>query len=514
MSTLLASKRRLCALITIFALIPILTLTVFAHKNKTDPLIQEMETLVSQVDNLLLDPAYKSGALTTQKVDRLLPITKSAEYSRLINLVREGKTNIEAKLPSKTPEVIETVIQEYLKIQNRLYTNYFANIHQIYKHSKPIHGPDEFESLNLKLPVSVGDSIMIGRKPRFEQNIWHIESKPGSGVFDQVELGPSPLEKVIDEDAALLGHMSYQNYAKTVISQTLYQRVTNLWSVARMDPQFQNTKVNFRGCGYHGISQRYSSKSHFPSYYDYLFRTDLYLDLVHSTDSASIYSTLFAPVTSNPILEPAQVGDLVKTYFLMQESFSRKTSNDDLDPHWTNLWKKTVPSNFLKARSDYWAGKMDEAFKTSNYPMDDWSDEGIANRISEIAFHAEKELLASMLVKYAENEKNFISEFNPNAELFYIKPEVSKARAIKLVEDTLAPMKDKWLAEVKSGIKTASQSELIKKVRAGKAELRFSDAYQELLPVLEIAARAHKIKDKAYAVYNSQKLNWEDQKLL
>ena len=521
MSTILANKRRLCALISILVLFAVATVAVQAQRKKTDPLIAEVATLISEVDEILLDPAFKAGALESQKKDRTLQlyrlngyqVSTNPEYERLITLVKNAKTSIEKQLPTKGPDVIEPVVQQYLILQNRLYANYFANIHQTHR-SKLASGIDFYEDLNLRVPVSVGDAIMIGRKPIFENNIWHVESKKGSGVFDLVEFGPSPLEKAIDEDSAFLANMSYQNYAKTVVSQTLFQRVTNLWSVARMDSQYQDTKVDFRGCGYHSISQRYSSKSHFSSYYDYLFRTDLYGDLVHSADSHEIYSTLFAPVTTNPILDPSQVGDLVKKYFLMQESFLRKTDGQDFDPHWITLWNKIVPTNFTKARGDYWAGKMDEAFKTSNYPMDDWSEEGISTRISEIAYHAEKELLASILVKYAENEKNFISEFNPSAELFYIKPEVSKARALKLVEDALEPLKEKWLSEVKSGIKNATHSDLIKKVRAGKAELRFSETYDELKEILEIAARAHRIKDITYNTYNSQKLNWEDQKIL
>ncbi|NDG83548.1 MAG: hypothetical protein EBX52_00745 [Proteobacteria bacterium] len=493
---------------------------MIAKNQKQDPLEAKVMELVGKVDDILLDPAFKSGGQQAMKVDRVVPIVEfkgatavqGASYTRLIDLMKEAKGEIEQELPSKPVEVMENVIGTYLTLQNRLYTNFFGNLHKNHS-SKLLHGPDQYEALNLRFPVTVGDALMIGRVTRFEANIWHIESKPGSGVYDKVELGVSPFEKVMNEDTALTSHMSYQNYAKTVLFRILQQRVTNLWSISRMDPLYQNTKVQFKGCGYHTASHRYSSKSHFPSYYDFLFRGDIYGDLVHSDESPAIYNTLFAPVTSNPILTPAQVGGLLKTFFLKQESFKLKTARG-IDRHWIDLWEKSAPTKYADARADFWSAKMDSVFKTANYPMDDWSETGISNRIAEIAYHSEAELIASFLLNATRNESGFISEFNPEAKMFYIKPEISRDIALKLVEDSLAPVKDQWLAATKKGIIEAAKSPLVNRVRAGKAERRFEDHYQDLVPVLGIAARAQKIKTLAYSTYNQQKLNWEDQKLL
>jgi|GEM_PF-7083110 len=523
MSTKLAGNRRVWVLFFLSASIALIAAGVVANPKKADPLEEKMAALTAKVDEILLDPAIKSGSLHADKIDRIVPLLEVKEakivpgtaYTRLIEVVTEAKAEIEAELPGKPVEVMENVILSYLVIQNRLYTNRFGFLH--HQNSSKVSGaPDEYESLNLRFPVSVGDALMIGRKTRFEANIWHVESKAGSGVYDKVELGPSPFEKYIDEDSALVGHMSYQNYAKAVLSRILQQRITNLWSIARMDPDHQNMKIELRGCGYHTLAQRYSSKSHFPGYYESLFRGDIYGDLVKSGDTEAVYQTLFAPVIARPVLSHQKTGALLEQFFRSQESFQIKFGSAEADPHWSNLWKQAGPSKFSENRNAFWNEKMDSAFKTANYPMDDWSETGLSNRLAEIAWHAELELLSAFLLKAAENERKTIAEFDDTApdSLFYVKPEVRKAKSMQMVEEAAAPLKAQWLAEVKKGIRAAANSDLIKRVRAGKAERRFENHYQDLLPVLETAARAQKIKSLAYAVYNQQKLNWEDQKLL
>jgi hypothetical protein len=517
MSTLPQSSRRTPWPLGLILGISLIGITVVAKNPVKDPLEIEMSTLESAVDNVLLEPGIRIRTILDRKDQRVAIQTKNGinpVYANLLKKIEAEKASLEKNLPGKPVALLEKLIGRYLRIENRLYLNYFANAHENHQRNSK-YSADAYEHLNLKFPIKIGDQLMIGRETRFEHNLWHIESKSGSGVFDQVEIGPSPLEKILQEDAALQDHMTYENYALQIILGTQFQRETNYWSVTKLDPTFQNPHLDLSNCGYHTISHRASNRAHLGNYVDFLSKKDIYGDLTRSNDSKAVYSAIFSPVYQNPLLSPAEVGQLVKQYFFLQDSFKAKVGDEAPEARWITLWEKQVPASFNPTHQEYWDSNQDSAFKTANYPMDDWKDSAVATRLTEVAFESEKELLASVLLKNAENQSAFISEFAPKTDnIYWIAPEVSKARAQDLIAKAIAPIQERWKKQIHNGLLASLKSDIIKRVRAGRAEGRFERTYTNLTEDLKAGVRAQQLRDAAYLAYNTRKLDWEDQELL
>ncbi len=498
-----------------------LSLVVFAiAENDEDPLQKEMDQLEDYVDVSLLDLSMVADRGNKSGVPDVMIAINTPAYESLEKRViqtknfleTEIKKSYEKKETAKSLEVLEDVIGRYLIIESRLYVNYFKYAHkQPVGHEAQFH-PDVYENLlNLKLPIEAGDTLMIQQKPKFYNNIWHIESSPG--VYDQIEIGLSPFKREMNESTALLDSMNYEHFVKDVLLNSLYQRVTNYWALNRMHQGDHQFHASLKSCGRHVISFRETQgtnkldrDSHFVDYFDYLQKPDQYQDLMR------LIPLVWKPIEDAKVLSPEDESKLVDRYFHYWQTYldyDQLTRKPEFDAFLTEEEpKKHYPTAFKL----FWDNQKSAAFHKASYPMDDWNPEAFTDRLTTIVFEAQKVFLVDELVDAAKKLK--IMEFLPESKDHYKDPAETRAVAAKMVDETLAPAREAYKKTVQAQIQKVLNSPEAKAEIAAETEKRFDSAFEMAKVNMNRGMTAMSLQSEVNATFKKYLVFWEDRKVM
>lgn len=502
---------------------------IIAKDRDVDPLYAEFDAFLVKVEGAFKPSSNKKGIqnledLLAQPEDKTLA-PNSKELIALQDEFAKFKKRLEDVSVQRRDLLVEDpwiyslseISMLYLNQVRRLISNNFRNAHSKIGLEKT-YSPAMYDYLNLVMNGQVGVSLIQNEKD-FEDifdnlvviryMISHLYDKE-TGGYDRVLLGFTPQDKDTLEQQVLSANISEQGYAKFVHFLATRARITNQYSLQRMEMPVTDPLLNrvyfsnlqdpaLNSCGENFISFRQPSIGRGDDYYHALLKEDRYSDYqAHVTGGLMQMALLEEPIVTKeklarilskfiftiPEFEAMVLPEFVKDYSPADISEKKKKA-DEL------ILTKFAPA-LLNALEKEWSKSAEKVMLLANYVGDSWDPQSVADRISWAGWEKRKKLLLGSLVKEVKAQK--LTGFAKAGEDRTVD-EILAGLAEQAVKSELNKSdEDKWRARIRQNIANYLGSPAGTNIVKGSQERRFNEVFDFAWNSIQSGAKAYYVR--------------------
>ena len=407
-----------------------------------------------------------------------IPLRNNPAYIDAQKKVFELKEMIERetvrrKDDSEQSEKFQTLLDvcsKYIEIQKIFHLNYLANLHE----GKVRQGEFQVDNLNLKLNSRVGFQFILKKEFQQKFHVRHSKNDPNPG---QVELFIPPYERTQLEATALGRVKSKLNYQKLLHLSHLRDGLVNRWALKRVVPSMIHEGLSAPPRGYDSFSGETVNR---PS--SFAFFRDLEVEDRYQTRIKDPLQELRKALQNMPLASEPEYRDLVREYF---DAFSQ-FDHFQFDP-------APMVANLFDLEERALEDTSEALILEANFPQDELTSAGIAERTARSAFQVRKSgILKALLQKaklelaiwnlYVEpDEDGMVSQeaFTEAARFFKI-PESDIVRAAKVVDSRLRRWEESWRVRMREKIKALYRDRILPAEKTA-ARKRYESFFRQTL---------------------------------
>ena len=469
------------------ALLGVAGVTIASVKKK-DSLYAVIETLEKKADHVLLDPDYKKGTLLNLidgNRDRIVASDLST-FATLIEAFKKAKTAIQteaekrALLPQDDPSIqsLAEVATRYLIQERRIYLNHFREAHQV-TGLESSYGATLYDRYNLILPNNVGLYLIKDPQLGLRLNVWHVGPV---GEYDHVELGLNPQDKNNAEEAVLKETATHDNYAKLIQLMSIRERTVNHWAIQRMSAPGALADPALNACGPNLVSFS-RSKTRQGDYYAFLEKDDRYAEFQKEMKGGLAQATFHAP-----LLAGDEIASVYHRFLFSLPQFQDLVLGM-IDPVQFQQYQSKIREIALSKVESEWEKEAKKAILLSSYPADLWSNDAVGDRISWVAWEAQRAFLIQQMVDEAKNHQ--FSDYAKNST------QVRQLAQKALDEVLTLKRKVEWRAQMKNRVVAYLASSERTKIDLSERSDRFQSVFDTTWPGIQAGSKALFVKHDA-----------------
>lgn len=491
-----------------------------AQQKKADPLVKELEVFVAQVDQAFLpkDTREESLLFILQPNKDQTRSLQSAEIIRLQDQFLAFKKRVEAKSAERknlsvdhaSIESLAEVAAGYLKQQSRLVANLLRLAHgEIGAEQRyTIH---HYDYLNLELYRNVGLELVQNKELKLYLNVKTLKNEVRAS-YEKVQLLLTPQDKEQLEHAVLMeargkrnidGTLKYDtegSYAKLVLFGATRSRISNHYSLQRLDSSSRLQDPELNGCGEHFLSFRASG-----------VQSKNYFDSLKSNDEADLLVAamkrgfLTQRTHALPLLAAPEYGQILLSLLTQNPSWgsvkltlvdSKKVAIGEEDA-WIqkHILHEVAPKN-VEVVEVQWKKMAEAALLNSSYPADDMSVAAIVDRMSWVAWEQKRTLLETSL----KGQARTLDASN----LLFTESELESAVQGALNKYLDQNAQNQWRQKFRAQLRVYFESVSHAGEVASEAQKRWKDFIDPIFPQARRAVQAHWIKKQGDDIRKAQ----------
>lgn len=491
-----------------------------AQQKKTDPLVKELEVFVAQVDQAFLpqDTREESLLFILQPNKDQTRSLQSAEIIRLQDQFLAFKKRVEAKSAERknlsvdhpSIESLAEVAAGYLKQQSRLVANLLRLAHaEIGAEQRyTIH---HYDYLNLELYRNVGLEIFQNKELKLSLNVKSVKNEQ-NGSYEKIQLLLTPQDKEQIEHAVLMeargkrsidGTLKYDtegSYAKLVLFGATRSRISNHYSLQRLDSSSRLQDPELNSCGEHFLSFR-ASGVHFKNYFDalksedegYVFAAAMKRGILpERTHDLPLFSSQeYGKVLLN-LLAQNSGWNQVKLSLVEKKDVEIGEEDAWIQKHILN---EVAPKN-LETVEVQWKKMAALALLNSSYYSDDMSANAIVDRMSWVAWEQKRVLTEATL-------KGQVRTFD-SAKLMFTDSELEFAIQSSLARQLDQNAQNKWRQRFREKVRVYFESVSHAGEVTVASQKRWDEFVQPIVPGARRGVHAYWVKKQGDDIRKAQ----------
>ena|GEM_PF-3862630 len=480
-------RNRFRFIVVCAAILGVAGVTIASVKKK-DPLYTVIEGLEKKADHVLLDPDYKEGTLLNLidgNRDRIVASDLST-FATLLDAFKKAKAAIEAEAEKRAQldqsdsriQSLAEIATRYLVQERRIYLNHFREAHQV-TGLESSYGATLYDGYDLILPNNVGLFLVKDPQLGLRLNVWHVSRV---GEYDHVELGLNPQDKNNAEEAVLKETATHDNYAKLVQLMSIRERTVNHWAIQRMSEPGALADPSLNSCGTNLVSFS-RSKTRQGDYYAFLEKDDRYGEFQKEMKGGLAQATFHAPLLSGD-----EIASVYHQFLYSLPQFQDLVLGM-IDPDQFQQYQGKIREIALSKVENEWEKEAKKAILLSSYPADLWSNDAVADRISWVAWEAQRAFLIQQMVDEAKNH-----QFSDYAES---STQVRQFAQKALDEVLTLKRKSEWRAQMKNHVVAYLASGDRSKVDLSERSDRFNSVFDATWPGIKAGSKALFVKHNA-----------------